>query len=184
LEIEIDFVQDSGCTEHIVQNSQNIYDLVKCSHAITTANGQKAYSSGYGKIDCMVKNGQTRIHFERVNVFPDIATPLLLILALADSNISVKFGKSAATICLPNGGELPATRKSNLFLLTTLQRDTQCLSSEGADKNEKWQRRLGHIGVFKMGQVVKSYQLSNIKIPDLRLCSSLTWEKCSANPSH
>jgi hypothetical protein len=52
---EIDFVLDSGCTKHIVQNSQNIYDFLKWCYAITTANGQKAYSSGYGKMDCMIK---------------------------------------------------------------------------------------------------------------------------------
>ena len=151
----VSFTIDSGATDTILSNKQNVSNYIPLSHPIRTANGDFMIATGTGDITA------GPILLKEVLVCPSVTENLLSVSKLGDQGLDVLF--SGGKVSIGTNGLLGSTvlagyrRGGSYFLDFPL--DSQALSATTADDLHL---RLNHLNARDMGKLSSKGMLSDL----------------------
>ena len=164
LKIEINWLLDSGCTDHIVK-SDNFFDKyvnLKVPIDVKLPDGKNSKATKLGNIKIVVKNyyGQKQIELKNVYYVEGFKQNLLSVSKITESCTIVSRNNSAKIY--NNSRELVAVANKidNLyyiksFVLNMKNKNMKVNSVKLTDK-EKWHRTLGHVNFQYLNKLVNS----------------------------
>lgn len=151
----INFVLDSGATDHLVQESKESY-MTDIKHiediAIKMANGEKLIARKKGVL--RIKSGKNIIRIEAL-IVQNLAHNLLSVTKIIKVGKDVIFSKDKAVIKDKNGFSMDCYLQRNLFIARFKNVcEAKCMMVETKDV---WHKRLGHLNRKGLKQLKLPY---------------------------
>ena len=115
------FIVDTGCTDHVVNNKDWMFDFVPCGEHVTNPDGSATEVLGRGTVKCHVvddKGKPVEVELKEVLCVPGYKSNLLSVKTSAERKAAeFCFGKGAAAIKLSDGTKLPLRSAAGLYML-------------------------------------------------------------------
>lgn len=180
---ELNWVMDSGCTDHIVVSDRYFCSKEKLKTPITVkvADGFLLKTSFIGNIRMYtVVNGRKKyFYLKNVYLTPELGSNLLSFDRITKAGFSILAEGDTAEIRNPLGDVVAIAKKSNKLyeLMSYVLEDVVCSAVDVSDNvtglglAEKWHRMLGHINYGDLGILCSKQLLEGLpkvmgKIPE------------------
>lgn len=142
--VELQFVLDSGCTDHLVMPSlkQCMMDIQDIEHPvkIKVANGAELVAKQKGTVK--LYKGDVKVNLEAL-IVPDLTFNLLSVKKVVSSGKRVTFSGTGALIEDDKGLRVECNTSGKLFMVDfTTGKVEKCCTAEVEDL---WHKRLGHL---------------------------------------
>src|ERR1044071_8674056 len=170
------WIVDSGASGHMTGDLALLFDVKNINGGYVAFAGNKG---GYITMEGSVSNGI--VTFERISYVKQIDYNLLSVSQICDKQFSVHFDDKSCYILKP-GFKIPkewvmlmAPRVNNLYILDMSKAMTShgqitCFLSKATEKESiMWHRRMGHIHLRKMNQLVKNGLVDGVNVKHFHL---------------
>jgi gag-polypeptide of LTR copia-type/Integrase core domain/GAG-pre-integrase domain/Domain of unknown function (DUF4219) len=163
---ELDWILDSGCSNHMTPDSSKFitYEKLSTPVAFTFANGQKAEAVARGDVQLQV--GSLHITLKSALHVPASKVNLLSISKIQDTGAHVEFSKGTCKAYKNNKLLFEAECRNGLYIITDISKPSKQLAlvSKPTETAQLWHQRFGHLGYMSLAQLVRSQMVSGIHV--------------------
>ena len=170
------WMADTGCSQHMSKYRHlfSSYELLDTPRVINLAKaGERVLGIAKGNMDVEVWNGKQwkRTEIQDVLHVPDmIDCNLFSIKNLLDKDFSFTFEKQKMEVKAPDGKiVVTGHRKSGSMVMMAIRpvEEKAMAAVSNIDNVKLWHERLGHVGIDRLKQIVKSGALGQVKVDGL-----------------
>ena len=141
---------DSGASQHMTQNKEEILEYQKFSDPvkISLADNSVLLAHGKGDVNLSVYDGakEIKIKLEGVLFVPKIKNKLLSLPVMLNKGIAVKFSNDNCILVVNENEYNVGHKHGKLFKLNTTPLENCCLASSTKNSPSLWHERYGHLG--------------------------------------
>jgi hypothetical protein len=165
------FILDTGATSHMVSDSTILDNFQPDSRTIGQAEkGRRLESIGIGDLSCHLGSGNgipgLRLKLCNVLVIPTLSMNIVSGRKLTESGLTMVFRADVCEVLNSVGKKLFTCEKINglYWLKVRVRKDAVNLVNEEIPKLELWHRRLGHLGVKMVKQMLPDCNLQKVPL--------------------
>ena len=153
------WIMDSGCSFHVTSNLDCLMDLREAEGSVSLGNDHVCYVKAIGNVKFHMDDGTAKILAD-VRYIPEIKRNLISLGLLERKGFSFSSVNGVMQVCKGSAVVMKAIRHNSLYYLQGKAIDSQLNLAEKISSS-MWHRRLGHVGISGMRELVKAGIISS-----------------------
>ena len=168
---EINWILDSGCTDHVINNENYFYEFVNLKEPIKVkvGDGRILKATKVGCVNSKFKVFDKEINIEMKDVFlvEEMDKNLISFAKVTDKNKVVSIGDNAKIFDKNNRLIAVAWKKNRIYKMTSylennIESNTVRKDNGKMTLKEKWHRTLGHVNFNYLNTMCKNHTLEGL----------------------
>ncbi|KAJ1496650.1 hypothetical protein HMI56_006083, partial [Coelomomyces lativittatus] len=149
----LQFIIDSGCSQHMVPSTTGLSNIRPYSVNIITASETSLTSTFIGTLHGKI--GNINVSLNNVLVVPKLSDPLLSVKALTEEGASINFSSNGKfSITFANATSISSVKIGSVYRVFLITNQSHYALKTMSNDYETWHIRLGHASFEKIKKLI------------------------------